>query len=287
MATLITSHNRASKTLRCLELLESQNLEKNVSNTVYILDDGSTDGSPEEIKQKYPYVNLFHGDGNYYWCRGMHKIFYEAIKKDFDFYLWLNDDTYIFPNALRKALDSYNQINTVFKNPLHIISGSTQDPVTQKLSYGGLVRSSLWHPLRFGYLQPNVDKPLECVTMNGNFVLLPREIVQLVGNLDPTFHHCKGDFDYGLRAKKKGVRIWICPGFIGTCFRDHKRLSIPHSQKNIKTYINYLKHPKSGMNPRETLTYVKRHGGPFWFLFWPLAYFGYFYRCFSKKIKDS
>lgn len=43
---------------------------------------------------------------------------------------------------------------------------------------------------------------------NGNIVLIPRFVYQQLGNLDYYCTHSKGDFDYGLRADKAGIRMY-------------------------------------------------------------------------------
>jgi GT2 family glycosyltransferase len=56
-----------------------------------------------------------------------------------------------------------------------------------------------------------------CDTMHGKCVLIPRSVVQIVGNLDPAFVHYIGDWDYGLRTRQEGCTVWIAPGYLGTC----------------------------------------------------------------------
>ena len=283
IATLITCYNRVEKTMKCLEYLNLQRFTSNIFNEIYLHDDGSTDGTSDLVRKYYPSTILFKGDGNQYWCRGMHRVFSEAMKGNYTFYFWLNDDTYLFPDAIEKMIYTFSQIKNKLGSPHHIITGSTKDPVTDKLTYGGVSRSSYWHPLRLTHLQPDNKEAIECLTMNGNFVLIPDSVVELVGNLDPIFHHSKGDFDYGLRARKKGVKIWICPGYSGTCPRDDIIPVGVKSPKNIRGFLKEIKNPKSGMHPRERIAYVKRYCGKLWFLYWPITYLGFALRYFIKK----
>jgi len=53
IAVLITCHNRVRKTLRCLNaLFEAE--KGNCTINVYLVDDGSTDGTALSIKENYP-----------------------------------------------------------------------------------------------------------------------------------------------------------------------------------------------------------------------------------------
>ena len=52
-------------------------------------------------------------------------------KEKFDYYLWLNDDTYLFNTAIKELLKTQ-------RNGAEIIVGSVCDPVTKHRTYGGL-----------------------------------------------------------------------------------------------------------------------------------------------------
>ena len=69
IAVLITCHNRKDTTLSCLGRLFS--IRKDID--VYCVDDNSTDGTADAIRENFPQVNLIRGDGNLFWCRGMRK----------------------------------------------------------------------------------------------------------------------------------------------------------------------------------------------------------------------
>ena len=214
-AVLITCHNRKPKTLACLAALFNQALSPEVTIEVYLVDDSSTDGTAEEVQQAYPQVKILQGDGNLFWNGGMRKAFAEALKQDYDYYLWLNDDTVLYPEALSTLLATSHYL--VEQGDIHsIVVGSTQDPENGALTYGGVVQEYRWHPLRFRLVQPN-ETAQRCDTMNGNFVLIPRKVAQLVGNLAPELIHYVADYDYGLRAKNQGCTVWVAPGYAGTC----------------------------------------------------------------------
>lgn len=95
---------------------------------VYLTDDGCTDGTPEAVRQQFPQVHIIHGDGNLFWNRGMYTAWQEAAKKDYDFYLWLNDDTFVYPDMLSALLHASQQ-----KENKAIIVGPTQSADHKKL----------------------------------------------------------------------------------------------------------------------------------------------------------
>ena len=93
IAVLMTCHNRVNSTLECLAHLYEQTALDRVVLSVYLVDDGSSDGTGEQVHERFPDVNVLKGDGSLFWNGGMHRAFGEALKVGFDYYLWLNDDT--------------------------------------------------------------------------------------------------------------------------------------------------------------------------------------------------
>lgn len=88
IAAILTCYNRKEKTFQCLASL----FEIIPTCKVYLVDDNSTDGTSTLIHQKFPQVYLIQGNGNLFWSRGMYTAWKEAIKENYDYYLWLNDD---------------------------------------------------------------------------------------------------------------------------------------------------------------------------------------------------
>ncbi|NRT13282.1 glycosyltransferase family 2 protein [Flavobacterium sp. 14A] len=249
VAVLITCHNRKDKTLACLEAFYKCFVPEGYKFIIFLVDDGSSDGTREAITIKFPNVNIVQGDGNLYWNRGMRLAWDTATKaKDFDYYLWLNDDTFLFDDALIILLSRPYTGS--------IVCGTTQSEVSQKATYGGY--SNKPHKL----LIPNGEFQ-ECTYLNGNCVLIPKAVFQEIGNLDPIFHHAVGDFDYGLRAKKKGIKLLVAPSFVGTC-ESHTVLpkwrtaSVPLKKRLQSLYL-----PTSGCSPKQFFVFDKRHNGLF------------------------
>jgi GT2 family glycosyltransferase len=269
IAVALTCFNRREVTLRALRLLFAQRLPERVELTAFLLDAGSSDGTASAVRSEFPKVRLLHGDPSLFWNAGMRVAFGEALQEDFDHYIWLNDDTHLYPDAVSRLLVAYNDL--LAQGEIRpIIAGCTRDPKSDALTYGGIVRSNRLYPFRYRRAVPG-DKPLPCHTINGNFVLISREAARLTGNLNEAFSHSMGDHDYGLRARKVGCSLWLAPGYIGTCARNDWRGTWQDEKLAFIERWRKLNGPK-GMPPREYLTYTRAHGGPFWPLFWLYPY---------------
>lgn len=268
MAVVMTSFNRREKTMECLAALcASQHIGRVELNAV-MTDDGSTDGTAEAVSKAYPWVRVVHGDGSLFWCRGMHRAFGVALQHDFDYYLWLNDDTTLYPDALSKLFDCAAVQREKIGKPV-IVVGSTVDEQSGKLTYGGERRAAWWRRTSFIKVQPS-DAAQPCESMNGNVVLIPAETARLVGNLDPAFEHAMGDTDYALRANKLGVGVWVAPGVHGTC--GHNAVTNTFMDPDLtlsKRWHQML--GRKGLPWRSWWVLTRRHAGPFWpvYFLWP------------------
>ncbi len=277
IAALLTCYNRKLLTLACLKALLNQELKSEVTIDVYLVDDGSTDGTAEAVAQSYPQVKILQGDGSLFWNGGTRLAFAEAIKHDYDYYLWLNNDTLLNPNALSNLLETFQQLREQGEHRA-IVAGSTCDPQTKGLTYGGVIRRSRWRPLKFDLLEPG-ETAKRCDTINGNCVLIPKDVVQVVGNLEPAFTHYAGDWDYGLRAQRQGCSVWVAPGYVGTCSQNYQPGSEADSAVAISEGLKKISQPK-GLPVKEQVLhpfwewkiFAQRHGGLFWPIYWLIPY---------------
>jgi len=282
LAALMTCHNRVAVTLKCLETLKAQKTGE-CKVDIFLVDDGSTDGTTNAVRSYYPEINIIAGDGGLYWCGGMHRAFGQAMEKGYDFYLWLNDDTTLDPDALSRLLNAYDLASNSHGKAL-IVVGSVRDPSTGEFSYGGWQRKTgLRLTTSWMRVPPEIDRPVFCDTMNGNCVLIPSEVVQRVGNLDPVFRHGMGDLDYGLRASAKGCKIMLAPGSFGHCLKNDGTGLWFDAQLSTLARWKKLLGPK-GMPVMPWLIFTFRHKGPLWFFVWIAPYLQFWIRLIVAKV---
>ena len=248
IAILLTVFNRKKETLSCLANLYKQILPDKTCIKIYLTDDGCTDGTPEAIHKIYPDVHIIKGDGTLYWNRGMYKAWETASKeRQYDYYIWLNDDTFTYPEMISTLLSASQK-----KEDKAIIVGPTTDAQHIQPTYGGRLNN--------GKI-PIPNGTLTSVThFNGNIVLIPQSVYKVLGNLDYYFTHSKGDFDYGLRALQQGINIFQAEKYLGECELH------PTLDKWCNPSISFAKrwnmlHRPNGMPPKETFHFEYRHYG--------------------------
>lgn len=349
LAVLITCHNRRETTLACLRRLFAQELPEGAEFTVFLVDDGCTDGTGSAVKREFPSINVILGDGNLYWNQGMRRAWTCAYKAgDWDGYLWLNDDTMLLDGALRTMLETMDKqaqatgkrgivvgscceptsteqrARSVEDSPESVEDGARgeerraksgeQPPAQRGLRPGG----STWskeevdkggehgargvedgakgeeqrargvedraNPSSFiihhssdkmqsilsyggrderGLVMPTND-PQPILAFNGNFVLVSKEAFNALGNLNGAYRHSFGDIDYGIRAQKAGVPIWLAPHFQGECGRNPiAKWRDPSVRFNERWRA--FRGPK-GFTIRELKAFASVRGQRFWLL---------------------
>ena len=245
IAVLITCHNRKDKTLECLEFLFQATLPQGLSIEIFLVDDGSVDGTSDLVNQKFPKVKIIKGNGSLYWNQGMRLAWKTALQeKKFDYYVWLNDDTIIDNDAFKQL---FNRL--IESGQTSIIVGACRDKLGEnKFSYGLKNNKKT--------ILPN-ERLVRGNIMNGNLVLIPSKICNKIGILSQNYTHAYGDHDYGLRAIENGFYIYTTKKFIATCSLHEKPPAWCDPNVNLIDRLKSFKSPL-GLNIREYLYYVKR-----------------------------
>ncbi|MDP1817340.1 MAG: glycosyltransferase family 2 protein [Leadbetterella sp.] len=253
IAVLITVFNRKKATLECLKNLHGQNdLNKKFSISIFLVDDGSTDGTSIEVKSNFPDVNIIQGNGKLFWNGGMRLAWDNASKHDFDAYLWLNNDTLLYSNCISTIIDT-----SANHNYTSIICGSTESLKNKGLwTYGG------GNYIKNKFI-PNYPEGIEksCSIINGNCVFVPKYVYKIVGNLDEIFIHSIGDNDYSLRAAKLGIDVLTTGTFIGQCERNDSLPLWCLKETSLSNRFKNLYSPLANSHPKYYFIYEFRHFG--------------------------
>jgi GT2 family glycosyltransferase len=266
-------------TLACLGALGTAARYAQVDIEAIVVDDASTDGTAAAIRTEYPWVEVIDGFGALFWNRGMYVGFGVALRRPADYYLWLNDDTVLVGDALRSLLQQSEQLRRT-EGTAVIVVGATAERSSGQITYGGRVRRSRWR--RFNYqLVWDENRPVPCEAIEGNCVLIPREVAQAVGNLDPAFEHAMGDTDYGLRALRAGFRSFVGAGIVGYC-SDNSTVGT-HQDDLLSLRRRWqLLLSRKGLPMRSWLHFTRRHGG----LLWPLYFSSPYVRLIWSALRN-
>lgn len=245
--------------------------EQGVEIECWLVDDGSSDGTSEAVKEGFPQVHVTRADGSLFWCEGMRLAWSTAACSRPDLYLWLNDDVKMLPGALGRLIATHRA------HPECIVVGSCADPITREHTYGGQRKLGA-HPAKLREVLP-AEIPVECDTFEGNVVLVPETVYRKVGNMG-RFHHAMADTDYGLRAGRQGIRIIIAPGHVGLCARNRNDRAWEAPGIGLRERWRRILSTK-GLPPSDWFRFCYRNGG----IFFPVYFVGPYLRVLAGSFK--
>lgn len=260
IAALLTCHNRRDMTSVCLRSLRSQSglTITGFQLNVFLVDDGCTDGTVEAALEIWPDAKIIPGDGKLYWCGGMRKAWRAAATTDPDYYLLVNDDTFLYPEAVQDLL----AICPV-PEATAIAVGAIRDPRTGQWVYGGNQSDN-------EFLE-GAHAPRVCRTMNANCTLVPRAVYRKIGMLHYAYDHAMGDTDYGLEAGRHGIRTYESTSFVGECEPNPEAGS--WRDKSLPRIVRFQKLVSAkGLPPKDWLYYCRRNCGALWLRYWLSPY---------------
>jgi len=278
IAVLLTCFNRKEETLSCLEhlYLAHSHTPGSIDMSIYLVDDGSTDGTGKSVIQKFPEVTVLQGNGELFWAGGMRKSWTTALERTYEAYLLLNDDTKVYTSLFDELLNTDAYSRKKF-GQTGIYIGSTVNPRTNKLSYGGSVFTNRFLA-KSVKLIPNKSTPQVCELGNANIMLVTKKVVDQIGILASGFKHGLADYDYTLMATKKSIPVLITPNFLGNCLNENKNKYSDFHELSFKKRLKLLNSP-IGLDFKSNLYFMKRNFP----IRWPMVYIaGWFKVIFPK-----
>ena len=264
IAFVIPVHNRLDYNKECLQTLEQQKetlFFKNNEIKIIVVDDGSTDGTGDWIREYRKDVTVLQGDGNLWYSGSMNlgmRYAFDHFDSDF-IMVWEND---IFPvdayfDHLQEILERWDG-NTLICSKLNYRShperifgmGGTFDPKTGRRRLIGMSKLD----------GPEYEADREVDWFLGQGVLLHKDIVAKVGYLDeknfPQYH---ADIDYSLRARYAGYKNIVYHKI--KLLNDTSMTGISHKKdKSLKDFIESLTSIRSNQNIKKDLKFLRIHG---------------------------
>jgi len=282
IAVILTCHNRKEKTLACLISLYKCALPQNYILSVFLVDDGSTDGTSELVYQRFPLLNIIQGDGNLFWAGGMRLAWNTSLQKEkYDAFLMLNDDVVLEYHCLINLIDTHiHSLRENGKSGIYV--GSTTKNNKQEVSYGGHLITKNHIIMRSKMVVPN-SFPQVCHFANANILWICKEVVHQIGTFDTKFTHGIADYDYTLTAYEHNIPLWVAPEIGGYCPDDHGNNWLS-SKVSLNKRIEYLKSPK-GLAYHEYLYYVRKHFPLFYPYSFVMLWLKTFFPAIWEKIK--
>jgi len=217
LSILVPVYNNLSYTKNCLHNLnefcvKNSAFHKEVTTSIIVIDDGSTDGTKEWIQEYSPTVHLIQGNGNLWWSGAINKgIEYDLKELQSDYILFWNNDIEVksdyFPNLLSVLKE--NDSNTIIGSKIYCKDTSTV------WSMGGLVNLNKGNTSMIGSMMEDSDdlnKIQNVDWLTGMGSVYPASVFNTIGLInDKDFPQYFGDLDISYRAKLSGYSVKVFP----------------------------------------------------------------------------
>ncbi len=186
--------NRLDLTIKFVESLKKQTY---TNYTLLLIDDGSTDGTSNKVKQLLENTIVIEGKGNWWWAGSLQKA-YDWINNDGlrnSFTLIINDDLVFEDNFLEKGITYLIKNDNTF-----VLSAAYNENEPHNLEDCGIVYDFKNNTFIANDVT-NLDK-LNCVSTRGLF-MKTTDFIKTNGFRPFLLPHYYSDYEFSIRAKRK------------------------------------------------------------------------------------
>jgi GT2 family glycosyltransferase len=244
----------------CLDSLRAS--DPSVTHELFLVDNGSTDGTRENARTQYPEATLIENSENAGFLKGTN----QGIRLGRGRYvLWLNPDTILRPDSLRQMvgfLEAHPKAGIVGPRVLNA-DGSFQPQCKRGMPTPG---ASLAYYAKLDRLFPRnhtlgqyllrylpEDQANQVDAVSGCCLMARREVVDDIGLLDEDLKQWGEDIEWCVRAKKADWEVWYNPESVITHLKGKGgRHAVPyHVTKNMHyaMWVFYRKYFQAQSSP--------------------------------------
>jgi len=208
-----------------------------VSTKILVIDNKSTDGTPDKIRSKYPSIEVIETGQNLGFGKANNIGLARALNENADYVFLLNQDAWIEADTIEKLISAQSSEYAIL-SPVHLNGiGDALDS-----NFANYLLNSLTPAIISDIYLNRVKDIYEMQYVNAAAWLLNMKCVEIVGGFDPSFFMYGEDSNYILRVKYYGFKIGICPSakiYHDRQFRDNKQRDGLYAKK--KAIIIYFK----------------------------------------------
>jgi hypothetical protein len=217
ISIVIVSWNTRDFLLDCLESIKTN--DPNVSMEIIVVDNASTDGSPEAIENKYPDVHLIRNDRNDGFAKGNNI----GIRESKGRYICLiNSDVKVLPGCLTQLYDYMeNHPDIGIIGPRMLNADLSRQCTCRHFPtlwnifcsatalYKLFPKSRIFSGDQMFYFKHDIIRDIDVLA--GCFLMVRREAFDQVGYLDDQFFMYSEDVDWCKRFWQAGWQVVILP----------------------------------------------------------------------------
>ena len=260
-SVIIVSFNTRTILKECLASVVAETL--NLKLEILVVDNGSTDGSPEMVEQEFPQVRLFRSKTNLGFGAANNLALAEAKGR---YFVLLNSDAFFQPGALELAIRHMDETPDCGVGGARLVGrdGALQPSARRfhsilrdMLVLTGLAakrpQSRIFGAFDRTWADPDQAAAVDWVP--GAFSILRPEAIARVGMFDPAFFLYYEEVDLCLRIRQAGYTVWYWPDVVvihvgGESSRQLKTMEFSSKAAQVVLW-----------RMRSTLLYYRKHHG--------------------------
>jgi N-acetylglucosaminyl-diphospho-decaprenol L-rhamnosyltransferase len=219
LSIVIVSWNTRALLEACLASLHATSEERssilNMESEIIVVDNASTDGSPDMVRARFPAVRLIECDHNLGFAAGNNRGLSVASGR---YALLLNSDTEVRPGALACLLafmDAYPRAGAC--GPRLLNSDGTLQPSCSPMLTPGrefwrlMFLDAVWPRATYPMRDADVCQPRQVETIKGACLMLRRAALDQAGLLDEGYFMYTEEVDLCYRLAQDGWELWWTP----------------------------------------------------------------------------
>jgi GT2 family glycosyltransferase len=239
IAVVVPVHNRKNVTLNYLRQMRAITPVQ-ASLDMVVVDDGSTDGTAQAIRESYTDVTLLHGDGNLWWTGAVNMGVQHALSGHYDYVLIMNDDLELDRDFL------VHLMRVVMANPDALVSSvvlNRAETGEEEIIVAGFNMVGFYGDIRALHAGrqygDDLGEVIPCDLLTGASLMIPIGVFRKIGMFDSrNFPHNWGDFEFTRRASRNGYRCLVAAK--SKVFTEHNQ-NYPLLYFFVSTRTEYVK----------------------------------------------
>lgn len=254
---VIPVFNRKHFTKECLLSLKRGT---NQNYKVIVVDDGSTDGTADMLREEFPEVEVLFGDGNLFWTASVNMGIKHALQAGAEYVMTLNNDLEVAEDYIE------NTYKRMAEKPNAILGALEMDAGTREPAFGGEIVDFKLNKVR--HLLQELPKEqqvgLHAVSqLPGRGLLIPRAVFEKIGLLDQErFPHYVADYDFTHTALRNGFELYVNYDARLYTYPEESGERQNRQSKSLQNFYKHLFDIKGGGNLRDFTRFTLKNCPP-------------------------
>lgn len=202
---IIVTYNGIKWVEKCFNSLQNSSLPI----AIIVIDNGSTDGTLEVIKNSFPNIQLIQSEKNLGFGIANNVGIKKAYDAGADYFFLLNQDVWLKDNAIEELI-KMAELNDEYAiiSPMHLNGTGTTFDYSFSKYIGPQKCKNIYSDI---YLNQSKNKIYPVNFVNAAAWLVTRKCVEKVGGFSPSFFHYGEDDNYCERVLFHQLKIGVCP----------------------------------------------------------------------------